>query len=219
MGRERPILFSSEMVRALLSGAKTQTRRVVKPHPVERTMRNESGPDTSVFGFGRCPYGVPGDRLWVRETFRNYQMSVAYQADGRCGAVGMDGTYCDHGWILGAAGRNGRNGATYDESKYGMRWRHSIHMPRWASRLTLEVVSVKVERVAEISHDDAIAEGVTEQPHGGGEGEPIMYSTGEFHSTDPVEAYALLWNSINAERGHGWEKNPWCWCLTFRVLR
>ncbi len=114
----RPILFSGEMVRAILAGHKTQTRRIIKPQPPVRIP---------------CPYGIPGDRLWVRETWCRTKAGVHYRADCRS----LD-----------------------DEAAVGGRWKASIHLPRADSRLTLAVVAVRAERLGDITEADALAEGV-----------------------------------------------------------
>ena len=192
--KERPILFSGPMVRAILEGRKTQTRRVVKPQPPTAfvTVRVEDGTqfswclrNQSAFDLPesaadwltlRCPYGVPGDRLWVRETW---------------GSCTTNGTVCS-GYRADVALR--------PEIEAGVdRWRPSIHMPRWASRLLLEVKAVRVERLQEISEDDAFAEGI---------------SGGDWLG-NPVGTYRELWDSINAKRGHSWESNPWVWVVEF----
>lgn len=159
--KERPILMSAPMVRAILEGRKTQTRRVAKI--------------TS-----RCPHGVPGDRLWVRETCErrpfcagSKAICVAYSADGES--------------VLDPVG--------FDYSCWWKRGEKlpSIFMPRWASRITLEVTGVRVERVQEINQVDALAEG-----------------------TQGKHSYAELWDSLNAKRGFGWDTNPWVWVLEFK---
>ncbi len=164
---EKPILFSGEMIRAVLDGRKTQTRRVVKPQPVGLW---------AAPGKSRCPYGQPGGRLWVRETFypeRSHRGPVSYRAT----------------WPR-------------DDDPPDGGWKPSIFMPRWASRITLEIVSVRVEQVQDISEDDARAEGVDD-------------GTGQ---TRPLHPYwfRALWDSINSKRGYGWEKNPWVWVVAFR---
>lgn len=211
--KERPILFSGEMVRAILDNRKTQTRRVVKwpkwsdqtdPHQIAGLVEHRG---IAWYEEGRpvkrytCPYGVPGDRLWVRESW-----GLVAENSG------------PHRLI--------RYRATTPTAAMGLRWRPSIHMPRWASRLTLDVVSVKVERVQEISEADAAAEGMTtpmlEVDDEVEELSQEDYDSGYFR---PKSDYSLagefshLWDSINAARGYGWSVNPWCWCLTFRVLR
>jgi hypothetical protein len=142
-----------------------------------------------------CPYGKPGDRLWVRETFGHgcelcgvrfpLAPHLKYKADGnKCGC--------------------------------SVAWRPSIHMPRWASRLTLEVTAVRVERVADISEADARAEGITD---GGcltcGKNEPCGCDDPK---PDARDSFVWLWDSINAERGYGWSVNPFVWVVEFKVV-
>ncbi len=189
--KERPILFSGEMVRAILEGRKTQTRRVVKPQPCEMNVWHGAIYDgeidldkTPCMESRSCPYGVPGDRLWVRETFCTGSFYDCFQEDGaicyRATAGNTTETDC-------AA------------------WRPSIHMPRHASRITLEVTSVRVERVQNISEEDAKEEGVEHfliPPDGG--------------SAPHIEGFRKLWDSINAKRGFGWAANPWVFVIEFR---
>ena len=199
----RPILMSAPMVRALLSGDKTQTRRAIKPQPaaglkVEPCHWVGSGWSTATPGAGcecrpvRCPYGRPGDLLWVRECF-------SYLEYGSLSTHGV------HFWANG----NPDDGDWTSPKP-------SIHMPRWASRLTLELTGVRAERLGRISEMDAYAEGVDTQgaaylaaEHGklGGAHGPAA----------SVCAYANLWDSINGPGS--WDANPWVWCLSFVVHR
>lgn len=200
--RERPILFSGPMVRAILEGRKTQTRRVVKPGP-------SSGVRWSPFvstgledGHGReirIAYGQPGDRLWVRETWGyapgtlNEERLCCYKATPEIAPFA---------WPA-------RRGPIGD---FVARWRPSIHMPRWASRLTLEITDVRVERLQQITAADAWQEGI--RPVG------VAEQAGDGASDiDPESAvvgeFIDLWNSLNAKRGFGWDANPWVWVLTF----
>jgi len=206
---EKPILFSGEMVRAILQGRKTQTRRVIKPQPVqdpdeswrfeihprsgyntERTMRHYL-PD-------RCRYGKPGDRLWVRETWVCYDPSDGEQyykepiPESKPEGIGI-AYRADH------------------SEDPGEGWRPSIFMPRWASRITLEIADVRIERVQEISIPDCWSEGVTVD-------EVLHLSRGQKPS-DIINAFATLWNTINDDRGYGWEVNPWVWVIGFKVVR
>jgi hypothetical protein len=184
--KERPIIFSGPMVRAILDGSKTQTRRVMKPQPLS------AGP-------GVCPYGRIGDRLWVRETWNTVNpegepTSILYKADGS--VMYRPFPSAEAGWK-----------AEQDaESLDAQRWNTPIFMPRWASRITLEVTDVRVERVQEISEEDAKAEGVKPDPNE----RPYV--------EDFREDFEHLWDSINAKRGHSWESNPWVWAITFRKL-
>lgn len=187
--KERGILMQGESVIGILSGRKSQTRRVIKPQPEYQDYMNKLSLHWNQCG-GRsleeialyCPYGQPGDGLYIKETF------------------------CD----LGAGDNRIIYKATFDDLTAEMMkqsghgtpiWKPSIFMPRWASRITLEVVSVRVERVQDISEEDCIAEGVT---------------CPDF--INPRQAYYDLWDSINADRGHSWEKNDWVWVIEFKVL-
>lgn len=188
-------------MRAILEGRKTQTRRVMNGQPY--TLRMEGwGFPTRAGGFvsrktivDDCPYGVAGDQLWVRETW----------ATDRC---------YDH---LKPRDIPRRAGVYYDPNLV-YRWhkrRTAMFMPRWASRVTLEIIDVRVQRVQEISEKDAQAEGVTD--------EMVMKAVTDSPSPLPnspwVGGFRWLWDSINATRGYGWEANPWVWCLTFALLR
>lgn len=223
--RERPILFSEPMVRAILAGHKTQTRRVVKPQPQEGSnpasgpwvwWNGANGPSqravagcVSIAAFAAemvqySPYGQPGDRLWVRETFchvddREYGGDQWY--DYR--ATPKYGPESPAGWD-----RDQR------EDPDCARWHPSIHMPRAASRLTLEVTEVRVERLQDISSADAWQEGV--RPDG------VRAHAGEGIADHPdpegatLDAFFALWDSINAERGFDVASNPWVWVIGFR---
>jgi hypothetical protein len=243
--RERPILFSAPMVRALLDDRKTQTRRVVVPQPHPGIVRfepigdylkavwNAPLPDdvTAHNKSLRCPYGAPGDRLWVRETWsadvewipeagrselrawadvppgfrglRNAQR-VYFAADGAEYEVYLD----DDGSLYDLPATGAR---LSEEDARATKWRPSIHMPRWASRITLELTGVRVERVQDISEADARAEGCS---GAGG----TDWETGERDGVTPRDDYAALWDSLNAKRGYGWDVNPFVWVLDFRRL-
>lgn len=182
--KERAILFSSAMVRAILAATKTQTRRVV---------RGESDiPEP----FRRCPYGVARDRLWVRET---------WAGDDCCGFVYR----ADH---PDADLRRG----DLDSGEQSIRaWHPSIFMPRAASRITLEIVSVRAERLQDITDEDARAEGI--DPDAPIQGN-INGKHGEIHCFGPDRgrnAFALLWDAINSKRAP-WSSNPWVWVIAFK---
>lgn len=156
---EKPILFSGEMVRAILDGRKTQTRRILKPgtlKPNVRALRFENCDAAELLQTHRCPYGAPGDRLWVREAslpdppLNGWSGDFQWDGCGRAWA-GVPKRYRKPEHVLYRATWKGGD----------LKWKPSIHMPRWASRITLEIVSVRVERVQEISEADAIAEGFT----------------------------------------------------------
>lgn len=184
----RPILFSGPMVRAILRGDKTQTRRVIKPQPiqVERHERFHV----------RCPFGLPGDNLWVRETFarttdNESRGAIAFKADNECQVY-----LCDYG---GEGDPVGLGEATScDEWDHEPTWKPSIHMPRWASRITLEVVEVRVERLQEMSEYDLAREGYHERSH-----------------AKCLKAFVHSWDALNAKRGFSWESNPWVWVVEF----
>jgi hypothetical protein len=211
---ERPILFSGPMVRALLAGTKTQTRRVCKNKvysnghhfdgreilchndylpPGAMLMDVKRGKDeyttSNLEGWDvECPYGQPGDRLWVRETW------AKWGRDDQCG----EGPATNHEPIYRA---DGHPWDVHDT------WRPSIHMPRAASRITLEVTGVRVERLQDISEADAHAEGCSFEcmtPTGQDSGSAIHGPGG----------YIALWESINGPGS--WEANPWVWCVSFR---
>jgi hypothetical protein len=190
------------MVLAIISLHKTHTRRVVM---VPRRLAGISTPGHAGVDFG-CPYGQPGDRLWVRETWCQTDRSdgtpvIAYRAGG-CIAIGRDGPNKPDYLIRDYA---------WDETPYTDAWRPSIFMPRWASRLTLEITGVCVERLQDINAGAAQSEGIT--PYEGGWTNGLL---GPF--SDPVLAFSDLWNSINAARGYGWDANPLVWVIAFRRL-
>lgn len=204
--KSRPILFSAPMVRALLDGRKTQTRRMVKPQPIQdaggKVYRWISrGRDVNVehMNAAMCPYGVPGDRLWVKhghwlKPASDLTEAIAWSPEFPC-AVHRDyrGT-----WTSDIASPQS------DIDKHGgFRKRPSIHMPRWASRITLQVTSVRVERVQDISEADAVAEGMKPRPS-----EPYDCMD------DPREQYRFLWDEINGKGS--WESKPWVWVIEFR---
>jgi hypothetical protein len=212
--KERPVLFSAAMVRALLDGRKTQTRRIVKPQPqwVYADVVPVKTPDADPKGEIRCPYGMRGDRLWVRETWLELDRDH-YNDPG-----------LPRGHLSTRYGSPRRNGCAYraetdregDEirKQYGYHWRPSIHMPRWASRLLLEVTDVRVERLQDISEADAIAEGVSYTgPY------PHALASGFLPRPDDLarREFRRLWESIN---GAGlWDANPWVWVVSFRRVQ
>ena len=210
--KEHPILFSAPMVRAILEGRKTMTRRVVKFHKSVSEHSwwmeaHEIGPAEFIFWSGpqkvdpgftksvykagdgiRCPYGIPGDRLWVRET---------------------------HAWIEGDSPSDYETGSGWiyraslaPEHDDGLKWKPSIFMPRLASRILLEVVSVRVERLQDITRSDIKAEG--------------LVCPSELHSDDLeynyrqwyIDEWIRLWKSINGPES--WEQNPWVWVIGFK---
>lgn len=244
--KERPILFNAAMVRAIIEGQKTKTRREVKLRDLLKIRRGDAthykgvSPDAAM---KRCitdvgmdgllklfPYGQPGDQLWVREAWRigawdeNRPAFALDYCDGARkewievpDAMG-DGELFDRLWqqssddAAKALGIQDRY--QWEPGQSPCRWRPSIHMPRWASRIQLEITGIRVERLQDISEADALAEGIY-KPLGS-----------QFWHTDPSAnilpgetpqwAYRNLWESIN---GHGsWEANPWVWVIEFKRL-
>lgn len=241
--KTRPILFSAPMVNALLQGRKTQTRRKlpIQPTPNESgthtlwrrsvgstnqeikksydsagTLLEES---TRIVPLGewlleKCPYRV-GMQLWVRETFllldqhHWHDLSKPRESMIEAGAVSR------------------RNGVAYRaetsadgeeiRSGYGYKWRPSIFMPRWASRITLEITDVRVERLQEISEEDAIAEGMREFGTTGMFGYDLKGTPGPMVGGTAREAFALLWGKINGPES--WAANPWTWAITFKGIQ
>jgi hypothetical protein len=188
------------MVRAILDGRKTQTRRVVKPEwwrcldPDDATDRESA--------VAMCPYGVPGDRLWVREAWRTSEKldkSNATEIAAKCADAGYRAPWSPIEYLVDGERRN------WTGPEWGSpgRVRSSRFMPRWASRLTLEVVSVRVERVRDISEYDALAEGVSGWVY-------------DERCETARDGFRVLWDTINAARGFGWAQNPWVWVLEFR---
>lgn len=181
--KDRPIIFSGPMVRALLEGRKTQTRRIAKPQFVDFKGQE-------FYNVDRCPYGKPGDLLWVREA-----VCIGYEIGrGEFTAIPFDG--CEKF-------RRAFYRATDDDKPNEAKrpWRPSIHMPRWASRLTLRITEVRVQRLQEITHTDAELEGVL-----------CNMSRKTFR-----EHYADLWDHING--AGAWQANPWVWAITFAVVK
>jgi len=230
---ERPILFSGPMVQAILSGAKTQTRRVVKPQPecdssgMWRGAKHGGFFAESVFPrcfteMHDCPFGKPGDRLWVRETWRMGESgdweweegthAIDYRADSRTLFQPFGDRY-PHGdpdadpseWLP-------RCHEHHEDQK---RWRPSIHMPRWASRIDLLVKDVRVERLQDISEEDAIAEGAEERPAHGLMCDP---KRGRLDHWQFRQGFRELWDSINTAK-HPWSSNPYVWVVEFERVR
>lgn len=214
--KERPILFSGAMVRAILEGRKTVTRRVVKPSLVDRfdPPRGQADVDAGypfvefddgyVSAVKICPYGQPGDRLWVRETFGYVspdeyeraldECNIEYRADLPPGCTDRPGQWpADE--CIGDPDRP--------------RWRPSIHMPRRASRILLEITAVRVERLQDISYQQALDEGVRDAGEGFFDVEDSRHL-----AADPRESFASLWESING--AESWDANPWVWVVEFK---
>jgi hypothetical protein len=197
--KERPLLFNAEMVRAILDGRKTQTRRAVKAMALDWLENSKfipeyvASPDNDM-----CPNGKIGDQIWVRETFSamgdntGHALPIYYRADG-------------------------------DD---GFAWTPSIHMPRWASRIQLEITNVRIERLQDIGEDDAEAEGIEgiNQPTGGDDYQDYWRDYGvnkkdadgwPWFTGDPIASFKSLWNSIYKN----WDSNPWVWVIEFKVIK
>lgn len=228
--RERPILMNGQMVRATLDDSKGQTRRVLPavyndppglvvkvaaPGTWPSILRSPRADEWGMYFAGqfpchlRCPYGVPGDRLWVREAWAAAdQMYQGHDLD----EAGVVAYRADLSARFQNPGRYEQPGPvpTRDLASWNfdaLRWRPSIFMPRWASRLTLEVTDVRVERLRDISEEDARAEGVDVSAH-----------------TDALspalEAFEQLWDAINGARpGCSWADNAWVWVVSFRRIK
>ncbi len=201
--RIRPIIFNSEMVKAILDGRKTQTRRVIKPQPeiVDKEPRYEKytwafwSDEIRKYRNGlivESKYGKPGDRLWVRETWagikggaaciageiQEFEPSIVYKVDG----------------------------FNYNKE---LKWKSSIFMPRWASRITLEITDVRVERLQKISEGDIKKEGFTLK---GFEVQSLSHQR-----RYRMEWFMTLWNSL-AKKGFKWNDDPWVWVISFRRI-
>ena len=231
---DRPILFSGPMVRALLDGRKTQTRRIVKPQPFEidgewwiDARKNEACRlDDYVAHRIGCPPYHAGDRLWVKESGLHkrgplFELFIHDATPDRYWASP------DHRGERLTPEARGKRGAgigpalTRDQHKaMGFKARPSIHMPRWASRLTLEITDVRVERLQDITWDDAIAEGIEPSPDDPGlwrrYGARAWDDQGVWME-DPCGSYETLWSDINGP--DSWAANPWVWVVTFDVER
>jgi hypothetical protein len=218
--KERPILFTAPMVRAILEGRKTQTRRIIKNVLPNNRIRLRDKRVCHVLAADPfCPYGISGDRLWVRETHeayyltrgeKSYSAGVKYRADDEKRLIQIDAL-------------------TYQKlnSTDSKGWTPSIHMYRWASRIDLEITGLRVDRLQDISEADAIAEGALsvrtlefdakhftewkyqwDEAIKKGEKPPIGPS--------PKQTYAALWNEINGKGS--WDANPWVWVIEFKKI-
>lgn len=199
----RPILFSAPMIRAILAGTKTQTRRALKKQPPFLARVRHAWFNAPIYGFTdedvpaanwwkiRCPYGQPGDRLWVRESgWLSASKSAFIPSADNAPPPG---------------GFKSPDGVPYKSCP-------SIHMPRWASRITLEITGCRVERLQDISAQDAIAEGIEEF----GSGFRDYSAEDDDHDwlDDPRDSFKSLWESINGPGS--WSLNPWVWVVEFK---
>ncbi|MGZ8220036.1 MAG: hypothetical protein ACXWT0_00160 [Methylobacter sp.] len=218
--KERSILFNTEMVRAILDERKVQTRRVIKPQPTKILKRNPASaslefckwpavqgsfdPDSGYLDRPLlCPYGNKNDRLWVRETYQGPLVSEDEQSDYYANSDKYRSPkYCEY---------KADGGATPEfmtgDDDLVCRWRPSIHMPRWASRIILEITNIRVEKLQDISEEDAEAEGIS-----------WLSDSFEHDRTaellTPSAIYSFLWESING--AGSWDANPWVWVIDFK---
>lgn len=214
--KQRPIIFSAEMVRAILAGTKTQTRRVIRNQPIDiLPMPNPRAPsqvewvtlqsrDPNHGQVIRCRYGIRGDRLWVRETWgavskTEYPMpikecNIEYRAYLPAGSTDQPGQWS-------AEDARGDPDAPH--------WMPSIHMPRWASRITLEIVGVRAERLQDMKPIDCVAEGAY-MPQ-------MRY--GKVEGAYAIARFAEVWDWLNAKRGYPWESDPWVWVISFKRIQ
>lgn len=226
--KQTGLMFKGELVRAILEGRKTQTRRVMKPQPatVERwkhgeptletsanwtVMRDASGKGWSNCGPFRCPYGKTGDLIYVRENF--YQDGQWCLRTG-CEPDDPNGRFWSGSSRILFAADCGGNLPPPMDSMSTWRSRPSIHMPKWAARIWLEIAGVRVERLQDISNEDALAEGVNRISHGR---EGYFYSAirNDQHPKNwcyPDDAFRELWDST----GGDWSANPWVWVIDFK---
>lgn len=221
--KERPIIFSGEMVKAILDGKKTMTRRVVKfsdftidsitPLHIELVdgkycLFNER--NGWLIGYPKFPYGKVGDRLWVRETWiQGYDdpliesegddenaVSIIYKADGK-----EEYRSC--------SAETAENWGDFSADSEMVGFKSPIHMPRWASRLLLEITDIKVERLQDISCEDAVKEGFSDKKPSGMQ--PAMMP-------NPKADFRNYWDSLNTKKGYPWSSNPWVWVVEFKVV-
>lgn len=213
---EHPILFSGEMVRAILDGRKTQTRRVcVHLYDGAWCLDPDDDDEDKQKLIEACPYGVAGNRLWVRETFAvesnfNLDSEERYPppfSDGRPIRRVEDDEFGQYWEQCHYRATDPPPYLVDTNTNDECGWKPSIHMPRWASRITLEIVNVRVEHVQEITGHDVIAEGVEFPDSETAEDAPKRWDN-----------FKNLWNSINEKRGYGWDKNQWVWVIEFKKV-
>lgn len=247
---DHPILYSGPMIRALLEGRKTQTRRVVKPltkrHPIQNLAidgvshgRNYSGKhdDPESWGFVAaedgcdmaladwvgvlCPYGKPGDLLWVRETFQPLFADEWEEGRNPDGSGDRANYKTGEGYAPHYVADCGPTEFVTPDGDLVTRCTSPIHMPRWASRLTLRITDVRVERLQDISEADSIAEGVERTCTNDGWrhycNDPEQEAAGLTPFSTALASFASLWRSINGPGS--WNANPWVWAISFDVIK
>ncbi|MBA0182667.1 hypothetical protein H0261_02840 [Pectobacterium versatile] len=226
------MIFNAEMVRAILDGRKTMTRRIIKNQPFDRSQyrhdhqieiisgRAKNGDEVDgLYAYtkstggtwsAKCPFGQPGDRLWVRET-----SGLQVRRD----ALGGTGEFR----VYRASNPDAIRFTTASGKIYPIKWIPSIHMPRYASRILLEITDVRVERLNDISEEDAIAEGIEPYPphpdfpqryH---EYFPLGNKNGLRCNMSAASSFAGLWQSIYGDES--WNENPWVWAIEFKQIK
>ena len=242
--KERPILFSAPMVRAILDGAKSQTRRIMKPqadtaHDGEPywfvggyrawTYRNTSDVLRKGCNVLPCPYGKPGDRLYVRETWRyrdwteDGEPEIEFRAGGKSCLFTWEQIPVD--WVdrLTDTWADLSDSANYaiNQRAADRHWRPAIHMPRWASRITLEITGIRVERLQDVGEADAVAEGVKRRPLAVSPSRTVPtywdYLRNEPSYRTARDSFSSLWESINGPGS--WAANPCVWVVEFRRMK
>jgi hypothetical protein len=223
--RERPIIMGADSVRAILDGRKTQTRRVVNSRIFIEIDNGNDPPifqDSPNFGealmkYGRYPYGYIGDRLWVKEIWK----PGAWRNDGRVAIDYMASPELTHTpWIhmgdqtdnyiprwlneISEIGIIPNHDGRYEwePGKSPFKWKRAMYMPQFASRITLEITDIRVERLQDITGEDALKEGF------------CNYGT----DVDTLDAFCEAWQKLNAKRGYPWESNPWVWVISFKKV-
>lgn len=221
--KTRPIIFSAEMIRAILDGRKTQTRRVVKLdsryHPKALKYTKRFGYEDGMFypcsqlslrvkGV-KCPYGQVGDRFFVRETWQYYdwtedgQPYICYKADNAIALCDYPEELDDEIVSVWESLSKTENYKKHGNRAADSKWRSPLHMPRWASRIDLEIKTVRVERIQDIDAGDIFQEGIEKISH---------------DRIGPRNRFINLFDSINGKSGYGWNKNPWVWVIQFKRL-
>ena len=232
--KETPILFKTPMVEAILSGQKTQTRRIITPQPPEEavhfTFNKEDGywfyftpaagdlwPCTKDERL-TCPYGRPGDQLWVRETWRTSEDEGWIKGYSFLASINEDDGFIEH------QPGNKKRDSWWEIAwiKHRSKWRPSIFMPRWVSRIQLRITDIRVEKLQDLRQRDAMAEGSAPEEkiiHGS----DVVYckkaipKATELKSENYIGGFQKLWDSLNKKRGYSWESNPWVWVIEFMV--